>query len=163
MEIRPALTDELARVGDLTAQAYLADDLIDADHRYVEELRAAVRRAEEATVLVAVEEGAVIGTVTLTDGDSPWVEIAGPGEAELRMLAVDPVARGQGVGERLARAALELARERGASTLVLSSLDRMRTAHRVYERLGMVRAEDRDWEVEGHPMRVYTLDLRAGA
>ncbi|NCT90657.1 GNAT family N-acetyltransferase [Cellulomonas sp. APG4] len=159
MQIRTAHEDELARVGDLTAQAYLADGLIEADHDYVDELRSAVRRAHEATVLVAVESGAVVGTVTLTGHGSEWAEVARDGEAEIRMLAVDPLARGRGVGERLVVAAVDAARERGARAFVLSSLEEMRTAHRIYERLGMVRVPERDWSVEGYRMRVYSLAL----
>lgn len=161
MQIRTAHEDELARVGDLTAQAYLADDLIEADHEYVDELRAAVRRAREATVLVAVESGAVVGAVTLTGHGSEWAEVAREGEAEIRMLAVDPQARGRGAGERLVVAAIDAARAQGARAFVLSSLEEMRTARRIYERLGMVRVPARDWSVEGYRMRVYHLDLAA--
>lgn len=159
MEIRIAQPDELARVGDLTAQAYIADDLLGDDSYYVDELRAAARRGQEADVLVAVIGSAVVGTVTLAAPGTEWAEIARDDEHELRMLAVDPEMRGQGLGDALVRTAIERARAAGVRRLVLSSLEQMRAAQRVYERIGFTRVPDRDWDVRGRPMRVYELAL----
>lgn len=159
MEIRPARGGELARVGDLTAQAYLADDLIADDDRYVDELRSAYRRAQEAEVLVAALDTAVVGTVTLAAPGSPWAEIAQDGELEMRMLAVDPGQRGRKTGARLVRALLERARDQGARSVVLSTLEEMRAARRLYEQMGFRRVPDRDWEIDGRPMHVYELAI----
>lgn len=156
IDVHPAAPEHLARVGDLTAQAYLADDLIADDHAYVAELRDALRRADEATVLVALEDGAVLGTVTVAEHGSAYAEIATADEGEVRMLAVDPAARGRGIGEALMRAALEHAFGRGADRVVLSSLPAMQAAHRMYERLGLVRAPERDWSIQEATMVVYT-------
>lgn len=162
MEIRLAHTDELPRVGDLTAQAYLADDLIGDEDRYVDELRSARRRAAEAEVLVAAVDSAVIGTITLAAPGSAWAEIARGGEREIRMLAVDPEMRGKKIGTRLVEAVLDRARSTGVERLVLSSLEEMRAAQHVYEQLGFQRVPERDWDLDGRPMRVYELELGAG-
>lgn len=159
MEIRPAHEEELARVGDLTAQAYLADDVIADDDRYVDELRSAYRRAHEADVLVAVIESAVVGTVTLAAPGTAWADVAEEGELEMRMLAVDPGQRGRKIGERLVRAVVDLARERGARRVVLTTLETMRAAERLYEQAGFRRVPDRDRTVDGHDMRVFALEL----
>lgn len=159
VRVRMAETADLERVGELTAQAYLADELIAPDHEYVAELRDAVRRHDHATVLVAVEradgEERVLGTITLATADSPYAEIAEPDELELRMLAVDPGARRRGVGELLMRAALERGLGWGAQRVVLSTMITMETAQRMYDRLGLRREPGRDWHVEGHTMHVY--------
>ena len=43
----------------------------------------------------------------------PMAEVARPGEAEIRTLAVDPASAGRGIGEALTRRMLDLAVERG--------------------------------------------------
>ena len=58
---------QVADAGALTAEAYLADRLVDADEDYTSELRDAERRAVEATLLVATVEASdgapvVVGT-----------------------------------------------------------------------------------------------------
>jgi ribosomal protein S18 acetylase RimI-like enzyme len=73
-------------------------------------------------------------------------QLAGPGEAEIRMLAVDPGAQGRGVGSALAVACVERARtEEGTKRVVLCSQQAMTTAHRLYARLGFERAPELDW------------------
>lgn len=46
--------------------------------------------------------------------------------------------------------------------MVLSALDAMSTAHRLYDRLGFVRVPERDWHHEGVALRVYTWDVPHG-
>ena len=51
--VRVAVGPQVADAGALTAEAYLADRLLDATDSYADELRDAERRAREATLLVA--------------------------------------------------------------------------------------------------------------
>ncbi|GMA34572.1 hypothetical protein GCM10025876_07760 [Demequina litorisediminis] len=92
-------------------------------------------------------DGTIVGTITLVGPGSPLVEVAQGDEFELRMLAVSPLERGRGIGATLTKAALEMARERGATRVVLSTMESMHTAHRLYERMGFQRREDLDWVV----------------
>ncbi|WP_034609369.1 GNAT family N-acetyltransferase [Cellulomonas sp. URHD0024] len=161
--VRLARADEIAGAGALTAEAYLADRLLDEDDEYEAQLRDAARRAREAILLVAtvpcVESdgtATVVGTVTLARYGTDYAEIAEPGELEVRMLAVAPRARGRGIAEALMRAALGYAVASGARRVVLSTLDSMVTAHRLYARLGFVRAPDRDWGHQYVHLRVQT-------
>ncbi|WP_066587364.1 GNAT family N-acetyltransferase [Cellulomonas timonensis] len=162
VRVRAAATPaEIAGAGEVTVAAYLSDGLLTAEHPYTRELRDAARRAAEATLLVALgpvgpgsAEPSVVGTLTLARHGSPWAEFAQPGEVELRMLAVDPGARGRGVGEALLRSALGEAVALGAHRVVLSTLDSMRTAHRLYGRLGFVAAPARDRHEHGIDLRV---------
>ncbi|HEX5569477.1 MAG TPA: GNAT family N-acetyltransferase [Streptomyces sp.] len=165
--IRAARPEELDAVGELTARAYLADGLLGLGENdpYLPELRGARHRAEHAQLLVAVGPsdtggggGGVLGTVTFTAHGGKYAELAGPGEGEFRMLAVRPEARGRGVGEALVRECVERARTLGLERLVLSSQSRMRTAHRLYRRLGFVRTPQRDWEpLPGLTLLAFTL------
>jgi GNAT superfamily N-acetyltransferase len=162
--IRRAEEAELAAAGELTAQVYLADGLLDfgdADP-YLAELRDARRRAERAEVLVALAgDGEVIGTVTYVGEGGEFANVATAEEAEFRMLAVSAAARGRGAGEALVRECVRRARQAGKKRLVLSSQSRMHTAHRIYTRLGFVRTPERDWEpVPGlEALKVFALEL----
>jgi N-acetylglutamate synthase len=165
LEVRVAASDdEITAAGALTAEAYHADRLIDDGNEYRDELLDSRRRAREATLLVAVlhPDGArapvVVGAVTLAPQSSSYAEVAEPGEVEIRMLAVAPEARRQGVAEALVRACLRESVSSGARTVVLSTLDAMTVAHRLYARLGFRRAPERDWHHEGVNLRVLTWD-----
>ncbi|WP_149829378.1 GNAT family N-acetyltransferase [Streptomyces tailanensis] len=148
--IRRAAPDEYAALGEITAQAYLGDGLLDFGESdgYLGELRDVAKRAAAAEVLVAVEveDGRALGGVTFVPAGGPMADIARAGEAEIRMLAVAPEARGRGTGEALVRACVERARAvDGCVGIVLSTQRAMHAAHRIYERLGFVRTPERDW------------------
>jgi ribosomal protein S18 acetylase RimI-like enzyme len=146
--IRKARPADHAALGEITAQAYLRDGLLDfgENDEYLGELRDVAKRAAHAEVLVAVRDGDVLGGVTFVPSGGPMAGLAAPGEAEIRMLAVAHTARGRGVGGALTRACVDRARTvPGCTRVVLSSQRTMRTAHRVYERLGFVRTPERDW------------------
>ena len=159
IEVRDARAEEYAAAGDLVAEVYGAEGFADAP--YLAVLRDAGRRAAEADLLVATDRaGRILGTVTYAPGGTAWADIAGADEAEFRMLAVAPGARRHGVGGRLVRACVERARAQGKRRLVLSSQPTMDSAHHLYERLGFVRAPERDWSPEpGLNLRVYAMEL----
>ena len=167
--VRPALPEEYAAVGELTAAAYVADGL--AGPAYAELLRDAAGRAADGELLVATGSGkgtahraVLLGTVALFPAGAEHAQLAGPGEMEIRMLAVDPAARGQGAGAALAAACVQRALGTGASGIRLSTDRRMTTAHRIYGRLGFRRTPDRDWSpVPGSTLITYALDLTEGA
>ncbi|WP_418959052.1 GNAT family N-acetyltransferase [Streptomyces tritici] len=165
--IRAVRAEEHEALGEIIAQAYLADGLLafgEADW-YLGELRDVAKRAAAAEVLAAVDgEGALLGGVTFVPSPGPMADLAREGEAEIRMLAVDRAARGRGVGEALVRACVERARGvEGCVRIVLSTQRAMHGAHRIYERLGFRRTPERDWSpVEDHPefvLLTYGLEL----
>ena len=159
VHVRVAEPEDLERVGELTAHAYLSDDLVDPGHWYLDELRDAAKRASGATVLVAVDGDRVLGTVTLAPAGSPLAEVAQPQEFEIRMLAVDPEARGQRIGELLMRAAIERGIGWGARAVILTTMPAMVAAQRLYERIGMRRVPERDWTGEsGRTFMAYVAE-----
>jgi ribosomal protein S18 acetylase RimI-like enzyme len=164
--VRPVHTSELGAVGDLTASAYAADGYLVEDDPYLAALRDVATRAREAEVYVAELDGpssrTVVGTVTFCPEGSPWCELAGEGEGEFRMLAVDPAARRQGVAAALVGLCLERSHELGYTAVVLSSLAMQQPAHRLYERLGFRRTPELDWSPhEGVELIAFRLDLPA--
>lgn len=163
MVIRTAVPADYETLGEITAQAYLADGHLDfnEDEAYLNVLRDVAGRAALAEVLVAERDGQVLGGVTFAAPGSPLADIAGPDEAEFRMLAVAHAARGQGAGEALVRACIERARAvEGVTGVVLSTQRSMAGAHRIYARLGFVRTPERDWApIEGLTLLTYRLKL----
>jgi ribosomal protein S18 acetylase RimI-like enzyme len=147
--IRPVRAGEHEELGELTAQAYLLDGLLDfgESDAYLAQLRDVAKRAAAAEVLVATGNGAVLGGVTFVPGPGPMADMAEPGEAEIRMLAVARAGRGRGAGEALVRACVERARRtEDCVRVVLSTQRGMLAAHRLYERLGFTRCPERDWK-----------------
>ncbi|MEU3296435.1 GNAT family N-acetyltransferase [Streptomyces longwoodensis] len=163
--IRVARSEEYAALGELTARAYLDDGLLDfgEDDEYLPVLKDVARRAA-AEVLVAVGGDRLLGGVAFVAGPGPAADIARPGEAEIRALAVVREARGRGVGEALVRACVDRARATpGCVRLVLSSQRSMHSAHRLYERLGFERTPDRENPVphlDDLTLLTYGLTLR---
>jgi ribosomal protein S18 acetylase RimI-like enzyme len=160
--VRAARPEEHAALGEITVTAYRALGALEGSG-YVAELRDVERRAREAVVLAAIDEatGVPLGCVTYVPGpESPWAELLGPGEASIRMLAVDPGAQGRGAGTALVRACIERARADGRTRLVLHSRPMMTAAQRIYRRLGFRRDEPRDWEpLPGIVLLGFALDL----
>ena len=161
MRTRRARPEDLTAVGEVTVAAYA--EFADADtDDYVHHLRDAAARDREAELWVATpdETDEILGTVTITPAGSPWREVARDGEGEFRMLAVAPSARGTGIGAALVALVVERFRAEGASAIVMSTLARMRAAHRIYERAGFVRDPERDWSpAPGIDLITYRLDL----
>lgn len=94
------------------------------------------------SLLVARLDGAVVGLLTLVrfripSGVRAWIED----------VVVDERARGRGLGELLARRALELAYEGGARSVELTSRPSRSAANRLYRRLGF---EPRETNVYRH-------------
>lgn len=159
MEIRAIRPEEHDPLAELTVRVYESIDATE-DGTYVEHLRDVAGRAEHGTVLVAVEDGRIVGGVAFVEAGNPWADISAEGEAELRMLVVDPDVQGRGTGEALVRACIDLAEARGMQRLVLLSNHMMKAAHRLYERLGFTRTPERDWFIsENVDLRCYVLRI----
>ncbi|WBB66615.1 GNAT family N-acetyltransferase [Micromonospora sp. WMMD812] len=145
--VRPATPADFPAIARLTLAAYEADGQLKGEHGYGTVLADVATRAAAGEVLVAVDEaGAVLGSVTFVLAGSRFAELSGPGEAEFRMLAVDPAAQGRGAGAALALACVARAGELGCSAVVICVRSGMaETAQRLYERLGFVRTPEKDW------------------
>jgi ribosomal protein S18 acetylase RimI-like enzyme len=160
MEVRRVRRAEYAALGDLTVAAYRALQSEWDLGSYAEELADVASRAAAAEVLVAVDDGAVIGGVTFVPGaGNPYAEDLRDGEAGIRMLAVSPAAQGRGAGRALTLACIERARAAGATGVALHSADSMRAAHHIYESLGFVRTPARDLAFPSLVIMSFVLDL----
>jgi len=161
MLIRDARQDEFGEIGDIRLDAYLADGFLSADSGYAPRLRS-LGTDGLGWVLVAIdgEPGRLIGTVMLQAWPATGELVSGPGEAEIRALAVRPEARGAGAGRALLAAVLSRAEREGVRHLFLFTQPAMKVAHHLYEEAGFRRLPHRDWSPEpGLTLLAYGLTL----
>lgn len=145
-------------IRDLTVGVYVGEGY--AGPHYVPALADVAGRAAQTELLVADGGGQVVGAVALAASGGPYAELAGSGEAVFRMLVVDPLWRGRGVARALVQACLDRAREAGCHRMVISTEPHMHAAHRLYLRMGFIRATERDWSpVEGVDLLAYERQL----
>lgn len=157
MLVRYARESELEIVGELTLAA--SGGLAAGED--AEALGDTASRAAEAQLLVCVDgEGRIVGTVTYVEPPSRWQQIAGDGEAELRMLAVHHMARGWGAGKALVEHTAKVAVGMGKQRLLCSLSPEMEAAQRLLVRSGFTRAPERDWSpAGGAEVLVYVREL----
>jgi len=161
--VRLVRDDEVDAVAAVSLRAYEHD--YDVSDGYRASILAVGERAREHQVWVAVDavSGRLLGTVATPRRGAVISPLAEPGELDFRLLAVDPAARGRGIGAVLTAHAIELARLRGLERVVMNSGPQMTTAHRLYERLGFARLTEREREIEdgGRRFRLlaFTIDV----
>jgi ribosomal protein S18 acetylase RimI-like enzyme len=146
--IRDAHPDEYSQIGDIRVGAYLADGFLSPDSGYAPRLRELGTDGFDP-VLVAVDgDGTLTGTVMIQVWPQGGEVVKGPGEAEIRALAVRPEARGAGVGRALLAAVIDRAARLDVQHLVLLTQPEMKAAHRLYDEAGFTRLPERDWSPE---------------
>ena len=128
------VTDELVE-----AFATLIPQLSSSNPPPDREVLASIVASDASTLLLAVDDGAILGSLTLVlfripTGARAWIED----------VVVDEAGRGKGVGAALNLEALDRARAYGATTVDLTSRPSREAANRLYQRLGF---EPRDTNV----------------
>jgi ribosomal protein S18 acetylase RimI-like enzyme len=158
--VRDALPSELAEVGEIRVAAYLAGGHLSAESGYAPTLRALGADGHGQVLVAVAAAGQVLGTVML----QPWPHagelVTGPGEAEIRALAVVPGAQRRGIGRALLREVIKRAADSGVRQLLLFTQRDMRAAHHLYQEAGFRRLPARDWSpVPGVTLLAYGLAL----
>lgn len=142
--IRPAGPDDMRAIGQLGAMLVALHHEFDPA-RFFEagsgtatayaaflERQAA---AQDAAVIVAAEEDAVLGYAYGKAEGTDYMALRGPA-GMIHDLIVDPVRRGQGIGRKLLDAMIATLEERGAPRVVLSTAARNVAAQRLFARAG---------------------------
>ena len=99
--------------------------------------------AQRERAWIAERDGEVVGSVFIARGPSPEV-------AQLRLLYVDPSARGLGLGRRLVDECIRFSRARGYKTLMLWTHDILVPAVRIYEAAGFKLIREEHHNEFGH-------------
>lgn len=157
--IRAATEEDAEAIAALWTEAYYDEGEGGRDTPYArsdfEQTAAAA-----AHLLVAEQDGAVLGVVALLAPGEPSRAVALEDEAELARLVVSSTARRQGIGRALTDRCAELARNEGWPAISLWSRPYQRAGHRLYESLGYRRHPERDSTDEtGFGRLVFRLGL----
>ena len=119
------------------------DELVDAFQRLVPQLTnnnpppsldqlAALVKSESSTLLIArADDSSIVGALSLTVYRVPTGI-----RSIIEDVVVDEVARAQGIGEALMRRAIDIAKQKGAAHITLTSNPKRDAANRLYLRMG---------------------------
>ena len=104
--------------------------------------------------MIAERGGENLGSVAVTPEDDDV--------ARLRILLVEPAARGLGLGGRLVDECLEFARSAGYSKMKLSTFSVLTGARRIYERAGFRVVSEQADDSIGHDLvhETWEIELR---
>ncbi len=165
LTIRDARADERAALRAVTLAAYEEYALVTPAPvwaRYHRQLLETLDAEGPVERIVAARGGTIVGGVLLYPPAATVyaAAVASVDWPEVRLLAVAPEGRGHGVGAALMDECVRRARSRGAANLGLHTMDFMRTAVRMYGRMGFVRAPEFDFSpAEGVLVKGYRRGL----
>ena len=163
--IRDARDDEREAIRDVTLAAYEEYAAVMPKpfwEGYRQQLLVTLDKEESVERIIAEHKGTVIGSVLLYPplANAYAGTRASVGWPEVRLLAVSPLARGQGVGTALMDECEQRARRAGATVLGLHTMEMMQAAIRMYERRGFERAPELDFHpAQGVLVKGYCLSL----
>lgn len=164
ISLRDARPDELDAVSDVMVAAY--EEYIPPGApgqwlAYREEIRDVRARLADATLIVAQQDGDLVGAVTYYPDATRYGYVSWPrGWAAFRLLAVHPAARGRGIGRLLTDECIARARHAGRHAIGLHTTRLMTVARAMYERIGFVRAPEFDFQPAPElTVMAYRLDL----
>jgi GNAT superfamily N-acetyltransferase len=163
--LRDARPDEIAAIARITRLAYgeYSTRMEPAAWNALEQaIESSLTDDRGVTRIVAELDGVVVGSAALYAPDTAaYGNLASVSLwPEVRLVAVDPPARGRGVARALVEECVRRARRAGAQVLGLHTSRAMRAAKQLYERMGFVRDPDHDFQppgaelVEGYLLRL---------
>ncbi len=161
LHIRDARPHEHEAITALTLAAYAQyAPLMPHWEQYRLHVLTSLRQGGPVALIVAEWDGEIVGSVLLDPLETTGATDANTGWPELRLLAVAPEVRGQGVGRALLDECIRRARRAGAAALGLHTEDIMEVAMRMYERSGFVRVPETDFSpAAGVLVKGYCLSL----
>jgi GNAT superfamily N-acetyltransferase len=146
-----SLDNEWTIIRDLTIAAYAQYQAVmppDFWTRYQHTLITTLDEGRNFERIIAEQDGSIVGSVLFyPPAAAPYASAAiSVSYPEVRLLAVLPQMRGQGVGTTLMKECERRAQEVGAQAIGLHTMEFMRDAIRMYERLDYVRTPETDFQ-----------------
>lgn len=141
------------RHGALYAQEYGWDDSFEAMVARIMADYAAAHDPRREAAWIAEVDGEPVGCIMCVRDDDAT--------ARLRVLLVEPGARGMGVGSRLVDECLRFAKRAGYRRIVLLTYDVLADARRIYQRAGFQLATEEKTHAYGHDLveQVWSREL----
>ena len=155
-DARPEELDEAAAVMVAAYEEYRPALSERAWEGYKADIADGRGRLPQSNLIVAVEDGRVLGAVTYYPPRSVSPVEGGGWPASwagVRLLGVGPDARGKGVGRLLMDDCTNRARAEGAKALGLHTTELMSIARAMYERMGFERVPEYDF----HPTPTFLV------
>ncbi len=161
--IRPFAAEDSNSVNALALAAFAQYEGVYSDWEALTRgVGAMAELAGPGEIIVAEEQSGIVGAVAyFAPGTSPRADFFESEWPIIRMLVVDPEARGRGLGRRLTEECVERARRDGAARIALHTSPAMAAALALYLKLG--------FELErvlpdrfGLPYGLYLMDLQGG-
>lgn len=109
----------------------------------LDDLQALVADSSSTLLIARANPGEIIGSLTLIVYRVPTGL-----RALIEDVVVDESARGQGAGEALMRRAIDLAKEKGAANISLTSNPMRAAANRLYPRVGFERRQTNVYQMK---------------
>ena len=108
-----------------------------------EDLSALIQDASSTLMIARDERGQIVGTLNLTVYRVPTGV-----RSVIEDVIVDLSARGQGIGEALMQRAIEIAREKGAHNITLTSNPMRVAANKLYLKMGFEKRETNAYQMK---------------
>lgn len=159
--VRHALLEEYEAAAMMTVEAFRQFEPLMAPGLWPEmekSVSATAQLRNGGELLVAVEEGQLLGSVVYCAPGAMEQDRFPDDWAFMRVLAVPPRHRGRGAARALVKACLDLARSDGVKTFGLHTSEAMNEARAIYESLGFERVREIP-RIYGFRYWIYRLDL----
>lgn len=167
--VRNALPEEFSTIGQLMVEVYSRLEGFPKRSEqpdYYEMLAniGEITKKPHTELLVAVtSDGRIAGAVVyfsdMSSYGSGGTATSEKNASGFRLLAVDPEARGRGIGKLLTEACINKARKDKNEQLIIHSTKFMQVAWKMYEKLGFKRSEDLDFMQGELPVFGFRLSL----
>lgn len=162
--IRDALSVELDEISLLIRDAYVEYQSSFPPERwklYLADIMDVHSRLAVSELIVAELDRQLVGTITLYLAASSYLHQQCPqGWAAVRLLAVRPAYRGQGIGRALMEECIGRCRMKDIKAIALHTAVIMSAARKMYEDMGFVRAPQYDFQpAPGTVVMAYSLQL----
>jgi len=114
--------------------------------------------AKTGEIIVAEDSDQIVGAVAYIGPQAPKPAFFDPAWPVIRMLVVDPAARGKGIGRQLTEECLRRAERDQAPVIALHTTPIMTVALPMYLRMGFARVREAP-DILGVPYAVYVKSL----
>ncbi|PLX23543.1 MAG: GNAT family N-acetyltransferase [Marinilabiliales bacterium] len=153
--VRNAYSEEFEEIGSLLVQVYsqlegFPTAMEQPDYyRMLANIGEQTKKPETELLVAASSDGKIAGAVVYFS-DMKYYGSGGTATQEknasgFRLLAVNPIYRGLGLGKLLTNACIEKAKSRKQRNVVIHTTEAMQTAWHMYEKIGFKRSKNLDF------------------